>query len=116
MSNSRRERLVIGENDQAPLQTQKEQVEIEAKKQVGRVSGWRVTLENKRVGDSFFFFFSPRVLLSSRFIGLFQYLLPFFGQLHNFTIMKLFIILHNFFPKLFIILNKELFHVPFTVF
>ena len=55
MSSSRRERLVVGENDQAPLQTQKEQVEMEAKEQVERVSGWRVAKRIKGLGILFFF-------------------------------------------------------------
>ena len=52
-----------------------------------------------------YFSFSPRTLLNNIFTLLFHYLLPFFRQLHN-----------SIFPKLFIFLSKELFHVPFTVF
>ena len=50
------------------------------------------------------FSFSPITLLNNVFTVLFHYLLPYFRQLHNFI-----------FPKLFIFLSKELFHVSFAV-
>ena len=62
-------------------------------------SSFRFLSKNKR-----HFSFSPRTLLNNVFTALFHYLLPFFRQLHSI------------FLKCFIVLSKQLFQVPFTVF